>query len=350
MRPWSWPWRWRRGDTDESQPTVVEQLTAERYGATDVALGAVQASVALYVGAVAAADYEGRYPLPAADRASLVADYLTAGEALRRVDVSGVAPILTPCLAVDVRGDSPDPREWNYQVTVNTPRGTLHGTYEASRILHWRCCPLPAAPWRGVSPLRRAPALAALAGAIERSLVGEHSLPTARIATLNVPWRQQGAQKAQLQESLPLVKLRGDGTVVAQSLDRGIEKSGPIASRIGAEPDGGSVTLRAAAGREVASCFGIPPGLVLAEAGSAQAIRDLRQTWLRGPVTAMLDELAGLLRVAFDDPTIRFRLAALEDDRADAESRRRQRRATSIATLMRGGLKVEQATSLHDGV
>ena len=196
--------------------------------------------------------------------------------------------------------------------------------------------------------LTDAPALASLAGAVERSLLGEHAVPVARVMDLRVPWRQPNQQKKEQRETLPIANLVGDGAVQVQQLDRGMEAKGDVAQRIGAEPSDGSVTLRDQLRRDIAAAFAVPPGLVFAESGSAQATRELRSLWLRGRVLPMLDTLGAELARVLDAP-VAFRLPLLEAEQAESESRHRQRRALAIGTLMARGLSREDAVSLHDG-
>ena len=184
MVPWVWPWRWRRAGSQDDQATVVEQLIADRSGVHDTALGAAAACVAVYASTLAAASYAGRWPLTAATREAMACEYLMLGQSVRRIDVLGGVPTLTPVSLVDVRGAQADPSTWEYHVAVRTPDTTVHATYPAGRILHWRHAPLPDMPWRGVPPLRRAPALGALAGALERSLTGEHAVVSSRLVTI----------------------------------------------------------------------------------------------------------------------------------------------------------------------
>ena len=128
-----------------------------------------------------------------------------------------------------------------------------------------------------------------------------------------------------------------------------MEAKGDVAQRIGAEPDESSVELRDQLRRDIQSAFGVPGGLLLAESGSAQSTRELRSLWLRARVLPVLDSLGTELSRVFNAP-VSWSLPLLEAERLDVESRRRQRRAQSIGALVRGGLTVEQATALHDGL
>ena len=164
---------------------------------------------------------------------------------------------------------------------------------------------------------------------------------------LRVPWRQKGGQKTNAQEDMPVANLVGDGAVQVQSLDRGMEAKGDIAQRIGPEPDEESVTLRDQLRRDVAAAFAVPPGLVFAESGSGQATRELRSLWLRGRVLPLLDTLGAELARVFDD-VVSWSLPLLETEQAESESRRRQRRALAVGTLMARGLSRADAQSLYD--
>ena len=61
----------------------------------------------------------------------------------------------------------------------------------------------------------------------------------------------------------------------------------------------------------------------------------------------MLDTLANELARVYD-AQVSFRLPMLEAETLEADSRRRQRRATAIGALMARGLSREDATTLYD--
>ena len=126
-----------------------------------------------------------------------------------------------------------------------------------------------------------------------------------------------------------------------------MEAKGDVAQRIGAEPDESSVELRDQLRRDIQSAFGVPGGLLLAESGSAQSTRELRSLWLRARVLPVLDSLGAELSRVFNAP-VTWRLPLLEAEQLDVESRRRQRRAMSIGTLMARGLSREDAVGLYD--
>lgn len=341
---WLWPWNWRKG----AAPTARDLLLTHRHSDTGI-LGAVEACVSLWSDAVAAAVVESRYPIPAAELACLTREFLIRGEAVRRLDVEDGRPVLIPATVSDVHGTAPRPETWRYLLTVAAPDGNGMATYPAARVLHWRRAPSVQIPWCGRSVLTDSPALASLAGAVERSLLGEHAVPVSRVMDLRVPWRQKNAQKQEHAETLPVANLAGDGSVVVQHLDRGMEAKGDIVQRVGAQPDQASVELRDQLRRDVAAAFGCPPGLVFAESGSAQSTRELRTLWLRSRVLPLLSTLGAELARVFDAP-VAFTLPLVDSEQAEADSRQRQRRATAIGALMARGLSRDDAVSLYDTV
>ena len=347
MNLWPWLsslWPFKNGSNVSTQDLLI----LGRNG-TDGVLGAVEACAALWSDAVASAVLASPYPVSAAERVCLVRDYLLRGEAVRRVDIEDGRPVLTPAVASHVYGAGMRPESWRYNLHLTAPDGTSQATYPAARVFHWRRAPSVTMPWQGRSVLHDAPALAALAGAVERSLVGEHQTPIARLLGVTVPWKAKTANKSEHEQSLwERINLSsaGDGEVIAMQWDRGQEASDKP-GRIGAEPTDGSVELRDQLRRDVCAAFGIPPGMVYAESGSAQSTRELRSLWARGRVTPLLDTLAAELSRVFGSP-VSFTLPLLEAETAEAESRRRQRRAVSIGALVRGGMTVEAATALHD--
>ena len=339
---WLWPWNWRRGNP----PTARDILLTHRHSNQGV-LGTVEGCVSLWSDAVASAVVESPYPIPAAERACLVREFLLRGEAVRRIDIVDGLPVLTPAAISHVHGDSTRPDGWRYTLEVSAPSGTFISTYPAAQVFHWRRAPSVAIPWRGRSVLSDAPALASLAGAVERSLLGEHAVPVSRVMDLRIPWRQKTGQAQEQSETLTVANLRGDGTVEAQQLDRGQEAHGDIVQRVGADPDASTVELRDQLRRDICGAFGVAPGLIVAESGSAQALREVRALWLRARVLPTVESLAAELGRVFD-ARVSFRLPMLDAERQDADSRNRQRRALAIGTLMARGLSREDATGLYD--
>ena len=169
------------------------------------------------------------------------------------------------------------------------------------------------------------------------------------MAYLHYAGRLSPTTKRAHDERFEAAHLPGDGSVVALTVDRGFEAAKPDGWRVGAEPDAASVELRDQLRRDVAAAFGVAPGLVWAESGSAQAMREVRSLWLRSRVMPALRDLAAVLAVAFDDPGVAFRLPLLELDAADTTSRQHQRRAASAAVLRRAGYEPAAALAIADG-
>ena len=122
-------------------------------------------------------------------------EFLLGGESLRRLDIRNGRPVLVAARCANVVGASPDPETWRYQLDIAVPAGSMHASYPAAQVFHWRRAPSPLMPWRGRSVLSDAPALATLAHAVERSLLGEHSTPVSRVMDLRIPWRQNQSKK-----------------------------------------------------------------------------------------------------------------------------------------------------------
>ena len=78
---------------------------------------------------------------------------------------------------------------------------------------------------------------------------------------------------------------------------------------------------------------------------SLRTPRELRSLWLRGRVLPVLDSLGVELSRVFGGP-VSWSLPLLEAEQEDVESRRRQRRALAIGTLMARGLSREDAVGL----
>ena len=147
---------------------------------------------------------------------------------------------------------------------------------------------------------------------------------------------------------MPVANLVGDGEVQVQRLDRGQDSPAPGSWRIGPEPEAASVDLRDQVRRDVAGAFGVSPGLVIAETGSAQSTRELRSLCGFGAGCCRCCPRWRPSYARVLDSPVAFRLPMIDDERAEAESRRQQRRAMAIGNLMARGLTQDAATSVYD--
>ena len=251
---------------------------------------------------------------------------------------------------VQVRGGEADPSTWRYTLQIESPDGGPRtGTYGAARVLHWRLAPSPLFPWRGRSPLEHGPASLALAGALERSLTGEAAVPVARVLAVTYEGRLKADRKAEAQDTMPLVRTVGDGSVVAQIFDHAMTPSARGLLRMGADPTPASVDLRAQLREDVCACYGTPAALLYPASGAAQALRELRAVWARATVRPLVDSLTLELRRVLEDPDLAFRLPLLEIETQEAEARRLARRAGAVANLLRAGLSLADAERVADG-
>ena len=348
---WWFPWFRSKGSARDNDLLLAALLAGHGSG-SDTALGSVEAATALWQDAIAGAQQTAGRPVASHERGLLIREYLLLGEAVRVVEVVNGAPVLLQASLVNVYGTSPYRESWRYHLQVDTPSGAFSREYSAAQVLHWRRNPRAVINWRGRSVLSDAPALAALAGEVERSLCAEHKVPSRRILNLNYPFRlpPQNVKDSgdAFAEQLTQVGMSGskEGDVVAATTHRGADTPERGAWRLGAEPTAASVELRGQLRGEVASAFGVPPQLLFESSGASQAMRELRGVWARTRVAPILDALALELRRVLDDGDIAFvsPLTRLED--RDSAARETARRAGAAAALVKAGWTQANAARL----
>ena len=134
-----WPFNWRGRGAGEL--STHDLILVAKSGAADGVLGSVEACVSLWADAVASAVLASPYPVSGAERACLVREFLLGGESLRRLDIRNGRPVLVPARCANVVGASPDPATWRYQLDVRVPTGSMHASYPAEQVFHWRRAP-----------------------------------------------------------------------------------------------------------------------------------------------------------------------------------------------------------------
>ena len=351
--PWAWPFRgWRQpaGEHGQQQPDIIASLLAAHHPElAGGGLAAVESCATAYANAGAGAAVMPdrlRDTLTAATRRAMLFRMMTAGEALYRIDMRDGRPHLVDATLIDVRGTDPDPRTWRYWLHVDSPDGTMHGEYPASRVLHVRLNPDPRRPWQGVPPWARSGASAALAQLITRSLAGEHAVPSTRLIASVARSMTTVQQRTDLSQGIFQSALeRGDGSVAVEVLPQ--PAAGPTwkpePARTGAEPAAGSVSMYGEVWTDVAAAYSIPVSLLRGSNQSGTGLIELRRSWLRAAVRPLLDDVAEQLRGPLDESDLAFGLPALNADAADSDSRVVMRRAAAVASLVKAGATIAQA-------
>ena len=234
-------------------------------------------------------------------------DVARRGEAVYLLDIAAGGRLrLLRADSRDVWGDSPDPADWWYRLTVTGPRSSRTVTAPAAAVVHVRYATEAHSPARGLSPLKYASLTGTLTANLEQSLGYEAGGAVARIIAL--PEGLQGAETddddddtaptagAQLSEQIRTAKGRTllPETTWGGSGDReGRPRRDWESHRLGADPPVGLVQLRREVESSVLACFGVPAPLGPSGLNDGTAQREAaRRLWATtiGPLGAIVGE------------------------------------------------------------
>ena len=286
---WRWPWdrtdlRQQSGGayTDAIVAAIVAQASGNSVGEPG-ALAALEIASGLWSRALAAAELST--PIPAVTPsvlASIGRSLVRTGQSLWALDVRHGEIVLRPAASWDVAGGS-DPESWVYRLGLAGPSGGETRLYPALSVLHFRYAPEPERPWTSPSPLGYARQTGRFAANLELRLAEEAN---AKVGYL-LPVPSDGGDGS---ASDPLAMLKSDLAALAGSVAL-IETTSagygegraaaPLADwkpqRMGANPPATLAELRGAAGEDILSACGVPPGLASAQSeGTSQ-----RESWRR---------------------------------------------------------------------
>lgn len=270
------------------------------------AAAAVECAAGLWARCLSAAAVEpADVPIGPGWLAEMARDVARKGEAVYLLDIaSGARLRLLRASQTDVWGDSPDPADWWYRLTVTGPRTTRTVTAPAAAVVHVRYATEAHSPARGLSPLRYASLTGTLTANLEQSLGYEAGGAVARIIAL--PEGLQGeadddddtapSAGAQLSEEIRTAKGRTllPETTSGGAGDRdGAPRRDWESHRLGADPPVGLVQLRREVESSVLACFGVPAPLGPSGLNDGTAQREAaRRLWATtiGPLGAIVGE------------------------------------------------------------
>jgi len=330
-----WPWQ-RVEERADAGDTFTERLLAQRVAeangdATQAALAAVEACASLYGRAFAGIEVQDApgWTIQPHSLEALGRTLYREGQAML-LRTGGTAASWT------VYGDSADPGEWYYDVTISAPSDTRLVRLSAADVALVRLNASAASPWRGQSPLVGAASTVKLAMRLEACLTDEHNAAVGAI--LAVPSGTPPAQLNQLRDDL---KTLGGRTALVESTRGGWgdgRQSAPQRDwqqqRIGPDTPDADVRLRAELERGVYAASGVPPALMADASGT-----ESREAW-RQFVTSAIRPLARQLETEIrrSAPEATVRLEGLGGDELAQKAR-------AFGALVKGGMTVEQAVA-----
>ena len=241
-----WPFRKAGADAPQTYTEIVEAGQYRDYVSAAGAASILASILQLYESAGLAAK-SSRVELSSDCLALAFRELARVGEAVFVIAPWGLIPSSGPA---DVVSGGSNPATWRYRVTLDGPTQTETATLPASMVLHFRRGCLPAAPWRGRSPLRDAGIAPKTAGELESRLADMTRMAVAQLVQIGPQDRQY------LDDLLPQLR-RG-----ALYLSAGGSAHAPGQLTVGPDFRNGAIEAGRALDRKLAAAYSIDPGLL----------------------------------------------------------------------------------------
>ena len=340
-----WPWKSDNLEyrADDSFTNALITLLTARAGAPQAALpaalGALEAASGLIGRAFATAMVEtpAQSVLGALTPACLALvgrSLVRAGEIVLYLDTSAGMIDLLPAQSWDVDG-GPNPRTWEYRVTVSGPERTFtYNHVPATGVLHFQWARDASTPWRGVGLLQSGQLTARLAADLMAALADEAATPRGQVMELPIDGDDPTLIKLKAD-----IKNLGGGMAFVEGGDLGGGPGGGVvkmAERIGAAPPAALVELFKLTREDVLSACGINPSLFQVAPGVA--MREAYREFLFSVVSPLGRMVAAEISEKLDAPVT---LDWSELRAGDIASH-----ARAFSSMVQGGIPVERAAAL----
>lgn len=328
-----------------SQTTVIDgytqQMLAAQFAAAsgkvgDARLLAIsQAAARLYGSALASARITPPNPaLDAATRYSIGESLVLDGVYCAIIDLVGTRLRLVQASIEDVRGKSPSPDSWMYDLEIPTPDGSVRRTVAAPGVVHIQ--------W-GAAGTPLASITANTLGAIENAILAEANAAQGQLFILPTPQTKTNAetQAAVKAVQTSIQKARGSSVVfnvgAAQWSEAGRNSGSKSYSfeRFGSEFDPTAPALREQAASDLLAALGIPPAL-LGRTGDGTGSREAMRQFLHGSLQPLAARIATELSDKLDAKSVRFDFTELFA--ADIQGR-----ARAYGSLTKAGMDASKA-------
>ena len=267
------------GNVDDVRRTAVGEIVAREYEA------ALAESTCNYAG------------LDAEARARIGRSLATTGNSVWLITVGAEDVTIAEAATWDIAGDTDNPNQWMYQLTMPRPSGDHSEIVSGASVLHFRYSTDPRAPWRGISPLTRMVESSRALGGSEARVADE--LEAIVNFPLPVPQQTTGANTDALKKLAQGLQTQRGKTLVVTSMSSGWGEgmSGRVAReweprRTGGNPPATIQGLRHDLLRSALAAAGIPPPMVGMGISDLATPAHWRQSWLDTTVEPMLLRIA----------------------------------------------------------
>ena len=188
-------------------------------------------------------------------------DLMLTGEVCYEIVVTDGELSLVRCSDWDVKGNSPDPRGWIFNVTQNTPDGSIEKTLPYDAVLFLTYSTKRNEPWQGISPLQASPLTAKIAASLETKIQQELNANTAYL----LPVDDDPATNSKFKNLGTEIKALKGGMTLVES-KTGYDRDGPGTAwrqtRLGPEIQESMLTGCDSFSQAIAAAFQVPLSLI----------------------------------------------------------------------------------------
>ena len=269
--------------------------------------------------------------------ANLVRTVLTTGEAVAVIEVINDQIVLVEAGNFSVDGNTTDRNKWIYQCYIPMP--TAHKTIRTSGngVIHLKYSTESSANFQGLSPLYQAQNTAGLLYSLDKKMDEEAQTSTGQILSFTMDSTEPDNLKNYQEHYQFLQKLKGGVFVERQNRERGSKQSFVGRTRLGPEFSNSSIELRDRLEANIASSFGVPIELIIAD-GEGTATREAFRRFILTTVQPLAIRAAEEFSDKLED-NIEFKFERLRS--ADLQGIGR-----AVKSLVNSGIALDQALEM----
>ena len=230
---------------------------------------------------------------------NLVHTMLTRGESLALIEVVDGKIQLQQSTSWNVSGDTLNPNKWMYQCELAFPSGGKAIRTSGDGVVHLRYYTQPESPYMGMSPLYLAQQTAGMLYSLESRFDEETQASNGQIVSITLDSGDVETQEQFDKHYGFLTRMRGGTFVESQNRERGGKQNFAGRVRIGAEYHQNMLTLRDKLHADIASAFGVPIELLIAD-GEGTATREAFRRFVLTTIQPMATKIEEELSLKLD--------------------------------------------------